>query len=586
MDFHLGVLPDRLAERYGDRPCMQVQRDGALRRFSYREFANIVRSMAARLDACGLRGGDRIALVGENSPEWLLAYFAIMAVGAVAVPLDPQLSAEELGHLIAHSEARGAFSTIHARKAVEQAFHYDRPIIPLVPAEFDSGTPAPGPDRAGAGQPAPDLEPWGAACAASADRAASILYTSGTTGTPKGVVLTHRNFLFDGQGAAEHIYVFPDDNSFSLLPLHHAYSFTCTLVALLSGVVVTLPTSLRQDAVRTAMRETRVTILPAVPLLMDHLVRGIREGIAAQPPARRAVARFLVALAGRLRPVIGATAARRIARPVLAQLGRLRLIIAGGAALSEDSAEFFHRLGVTVLHGYGLTETAPVISFTPGPWRPEDGVGKPLRGVEVRIATPNAEGIGEILVRGDCVMAGYDRAPEETSAVLRDGWLNTQDLGKLDGRGYLHLFGRSKHVIVLKSGKNVYPEDLEAVAGRSPLIREICVIAGTEPDGAEFPFGIIVPDPDKLPPTVPRDEARSRIADELARLSRGLPLHRRLARFDLVEGPLPLTTARKIRRHLVQAAYRFEAGEAVRVMAIPRPALTADLKLPRTNRLA
>lgn len=569
---HLGELPARLSQAYGDRPALQVQRGDGIFRWSYREFAQVVARMARRLEGLGLGPGDRFVVSGENSPEWVAAYFAVVATGAIAVPLDPMLTDEELQVLIAHCSPQGAFASERLLAPIQKAMGDDKPAIGLVPSEFRL--------------PEGSVEEPPYAVPESAGAIASILYTSGTTGKPKGVMLTHRNFLFDATRCIEIIYVEPGDNSFCLLPLQHAYSFTCLLIAMLSGVPATLPVSLKPDSVVATMAATRVTILPAVPLLIDHLARGIQDKLTQLPPAKARVVKGLIRLSAALRPILGAGVSRRLCAPILSQLGGLRLVVAGGAPLIPEAAEFFHGLGVTVLNGYGLTETAPVLTLTPTPWRPGDGVGKPLRGVEVRLKEPNSEGVGEVEVRSECVMAGYYLNPEATDAVLADGWLNTQDLGRLDERGVLHLMGRSKNVIVLPSGKNVYPEDLEVQYGQSPLIQEICVITGREADGTEYPFGVLVPDrkafAEQHPDAPAFSDWNALVGKEIMRLSRGLPDYKRLKRFELIGESLPTTTTRKIRRHLVQAAYSFQDGKAVRAERFTRPPLTTELPVPES----
>jgi long-chain acyl-CoA synthetase len=539
---HLGLLPERLAEVYGDRPALQILRDGQLKRLSYRDLARQVASLACALQALDVRPGDRVLLVGENSPEWIVAAFAIAAAGAIVVPLDPQATEAELWNLSAHAAPRGAFMAPRLRPVLQAALGSDAAfMIDLIPAGIvrDEDPAQELPD------PLAGMDP--------ARTVAALLYTSGTTGRPKGVMLTHRNLLFNAERCAEVLYVKPHDNGFALLPLHHAFSFTCLLVTLACGGPATLPTSLKPDRVAAVMRETRVTALPAVPLLIDHLAGAIQEELDRLPPVRAWIMRGLIRISGALRPILGAGCSRRLCAPLLDKLGGLRLLISGGAPLSPASAAFFHALGVTVLNGYGLTETAPVLTLTPTPWRPGDGVGKPLRGVSIRLGPPNAEGLGEVLVRSEGVMLGYYRDAEATAEVLEDGWLNTQDLGRIDERGRLHLHGRSKHVIVLASGKNVYPEDLEAHYGASPLIQELCVLPGRAPDGSEFPLGWIVPDRRAFAAQHPEAQApeaiREVLSRELVRLSQGLADYQRLKRFEVSEEPLPRTASRKLQRH-------------------------------------
>lgn len=569
----LGALVARMAEAYGDRPALQVPRDGALRHLSYRDLALEVARGARGLRSLGVQPGDRVVLLGENSPEWIVAAFAVFAAGAIAVPLDPQLSPEELETLLAHGAPRGAFASPRLVPMVQQALGASGFVISLEAAPgFTLALPTPpepvDPDLPASDLPALDpslLEPLAPGPSAldsllleplAPDTVAALFYTSGTTGSPKGVMLTHRNLLFDASRCAEILYAKPGDNAFLVLPLHHVYSFTCMLVVLSCGGPATLPLSLKPESVLSIMRETRVTVLPAVPLLIDHLTRGTEERLAALPTLPRGLMRGLIRLSAALRPILGARLSRTLCRPVLERLGGLRLVIAGGAPLNPESTRFFHALGITVLNGYGLTETSPVLTLTPKPWREGDGVGKPLRGVELRLGPPNSEGLSEIFVRSDCVMAGYYRDPEATAAVMQDGWLNTQDLGRLDARGALHVLGRSKDVIVLASGKNVYPEDLERHYARSPLIRELCVIRGRDPHGAEFPLGVLVPNLAAIPESGMSPEAlRKVLAQELTRLSQGLSDYKRLKRFEVSLEPLPVTTTRKLRRQRIQEAF-------------------------------
>lgn len=533
---HLGSFLDALNARYGDRPALSILRGDRMVTHRYCDVHARAGQMAAHLETLGIAPGDRVAILGDNSPEWLMASFAIARRGAVAVPLDAQLTQGEITHLLDHSEARAIFAAERWVKALEAAGRHH--VLTLAPATFESLDlpPAPPVKRSG-------------------DDLAAILYTSGTTGSPKGVMLTHRNLLSNVWGCSEVLYIEPQDVLMSLLPLHHAYAYTTTLIALGAGLPVVLPHSLKPDSVVAALQAGRVTALPAVPLLVDHLARGIRERIDAQPPLPRTFARLLLGLARFVRPRVGARAARAIARPITKRLGCLRGLVVGGAALTPDSATFFDSLGIVVMHGYGLTETAPVVALTERPWRPGAGVGRPLQGVEVRIDAPDAEGVGEVLVRGPNVMAGYYRNAAATEAAFADGWLRTGDLGRLDEAGRLQLSGRSKDVIVLSSGKNVYPEELELHYGQSELIAELCVVTGHAEDGSEQPLGVIVPSPKvhaRL--DVATDDAMRRlIGGELSRLSTGLADYKRLKRFVLQSEALPQTTSRKVRRHVVQA---------------------------------
>ncbi|HEY9897990.1 MAG TPA: AMP-binding protein [Pantanalinema sp.] len=542
----LGRLPERMAAAYADRTALVMRRGPELSRWTFDDLAARVNGMVARLEAEGVRAGDRVALMGDNSPEWILAFLAIVTLGAIAVPLDTQLTPEELARIFAHAEPTCAF--VGAR--LLSTFPPGRTLIPLAPEEFLT-------------QAAAFASP------ALPDDVAALLYTSGTSGNPKGVALTHRNLWADALGCAEVLYVKPEDVSLCLLPLHHAYSLTCALVALASGISLAFTPSLKPDSILKTLHDAKVTAIPAVPLVLDHLARGIEDRIAELPKTRQWIARGLIGLGRRLRPLLGAHVARWVCAPIVRPFGRLRGLIVGGAPLNPASAGFFHALGLTVLHGYGLTETSPVVALTPSPWRPGDGVGAPLRGVEVCIHDPADDGIGEIWVRGPNVMAGYFRNPEATAHALKDGWLRTGDLGRRDARGYLHILGRSKDIVVLPNGKNVYPDELEQHYGRGEAIAEICVVPAQGPDGAEYPLGVIVPDPAALDrllgPGRSAEAVRDLLSEEIKRLSTGLADYKRLKRFEVQDAPLPRNNARKVLRHAVRSAL-----EAARAHQAPR----------------
>ena len=492
-----------------------------------------------------------MALSGENGPEWVAAFFGIVSLGAIAVPLDPQLAPPELQRVLAHTRARGLIASdwILARAASGEM-----PAMALSLAAVGALDPvaaASGPQSLAA---APGAEsPPCARTVAGSDEAAAILCTSGTGGAPRGVVLSHGNLLANTAAIAQVLYVKPGDVLGSLLPLNHAYALVCSLMALVSGVPLAFADSLRPDVVSRTLVEARVTLLPAVPLVLDHLARAVQEGIAAQPPIRRWIARRSVQVASWLRDRFGVRPARILCAPILARLGPIRGIVVGGAALRPEPVLALRALGIAIAHGYGLTEASPVVTLTPGNWRPGDGVGLPLPGVAVRIADVDVEGFGEVLVKGPNVMRGYLDDAAATAAVLGDGWLATGDLGCFDARGYLHLSGRKKNVIVLASGKNVYPEELEAHYGASPLLAQICVVAAQDDAGAEIPLGILVPSQAALAEDQDPEALDHLLAQELARLSVGLADHKRLKKFEVQREPLPLTPSHKIRRHLVRS---------------------------------
>jgi len=548
-------IPGRVAaaaEAFGDAVAMQAKGAAGYVRLSHREVAERAAAAARGLTALGLKPADRAILLSENRPEWGVAYLAITAAGGTAVPLDPQLTDSEIANCARHA---GAGLVITSGRFRQRLAALAGQGLPTTLVDLDGG---PGAlsfaalTEQGAGTPLPEIP---------ADLPASILYTSGTTGTPKGVVLTHGNFLANAQSVLDFGLCRPDDNLLVLLPLHHSFAFMANfLVPLLSGACTTYPESLKTPDLLSCMQETGVTVLVGVPQLYAMLHRGIWEQARRRPAPARAAFRLLLAVSGRLLPLTGERAGRLLFRQIHRRFGgRLRLLASGGAKLDAALAADFRRLGFPVLEGYGLTETAPVVSFNP----PEDpvleSVGRPLPDVEVRIGVPDGDGVGEILVRGPNVMPGYYRNPEATAEALRDGWLHTGDLGYLDERNYLHITGRAKEVIVLPSGKNIYPEEVEAHYLQCPYIKEICVVGAETGGGSgmatESLRALVLPDFEYLK-AQRLSSAREAIRWDMENYSRRLPAYKRVTGFSLVKEPFPRTRLGKIQRHRVQELYR------------------------------
>ena len=551
---------ETVASRQPDQVALQIQGEEGYRSLSFGELVRYARLLAAALVRAGLRRGDRVALISENRPEWTAGYFAIVAAGGAAVPLDVQMGDAEAANLLRHAECR---------MAIVSGKHCGRPLwtaqetpAPFTLVDLDG-------DPAGSGAlswPA-ILRETGEAEGAplppvAEDDLASILYTSGTTDAPKGVMLTHGNFLANVRSVQAFGLISPGDNLLGLLPLHHAFPFTVQLIVLLSGAQITFAASLKGPELMACMRETGVSVLVGVPQLFAMLRRGILDQIDRRPRAGRVLLRGLLRLSGRLRPHgvnLGALAFRAVHRRFG---GRLRILASGGARLDPVVAREFLALGFCMTEGYGLTEAAPVVCFNPlGRMRP-GSVGVPLPGVEVKILDPGPDGAGEILVRGGNVMRGYYRNPGATAEVLREGWLHTGDLGHLGADGYLTITGRAKEVIVLSSGKNVYPEEVEEQYLKSPFIKEICLISQTTDRGGvakEGLLALVLPDLDQL-----RARGITNIYEtvrwDMENVGRDLLPYKRPTGLVIVKEGFPRTRLGKIQRYLVAQRYRAEGA--------------------------
>jgi long-chain acyl-CoA synthetase len=553
---------ETVAAAQPDRLALQIKETTEYRRLTFGELARDARTLAGALVAAGLAPGDRVALMCENRPEWAVAYFAVMAGGGTAVPLDVQLGDAEVANVLRHAGCRAAIGSDKQVPRLLAAAH-DAPLALVVDLDAHAdgertlayrGLVAK-PDLAH--RPLPRVED---------DALASILYTSGTTGNPKGVMLSHGNFLANVESVMRFRLVNAADNLLSVLPLHHAFAFTVQLILLFTGARVTFPPSLKGPDLLACMHETGVTVLVAVPQLFYLLHKGIFDQIGKRPLLVRLLLALLLRLSGALRP-----AGVNLGRLVFGQVhrrfgGRIRIMASGGARLDPLIASDFLALGFTLTEGYGLTETAPVVAFNPLERVRPGSVGVPLPGVEVQIVGADPEGVGEIAIRGPNVMPGYYRQPEATAAVMRDDWFLSGDLGYLTPEGYIVITGRAKEVIVLSSGKNIYPEEIEEQYVKSAYIKEICLVpqighrAGASVEGL---LALVLPDLDAF-----RAKALTNIAEtirwDMENVGRDLPAYKRPTGLRIVKEGFPRTRLGKIQRHLVHQQFQQELSREAR----------------------
>jgi long-chain acyl-CoA synthetase len=456
----------------GDRPALLALHKEDVESWSYDELADHARRLAGGLIDAGVGRGDHLALFAANRVEWIIACLGAIGAGAAVVPLDAQIGDEMLAYALADSGAEFVFAT------GEGAGRLERLGIEATPRQvlLDAGEEDERSWRRlladGDAEELPQPEPE--------DRAA-LFYTSGTTGTAKGVPLSHRNLMFELNTLLEADLLTDDDRVMLPLPLHHVYPFVIgMLTPLAAGLPIVMPNALTGPQITRALQEGEVTLVVGVPRLYDALYSGIEE--RAKSGGRIAARLFEtgVGLNVWLRRRLGLRIGEPLLRPVRNRLGpNLRVLASGGAALDPELAWKLESLGWQVAIGYGLTETSPILTLNPPDGKKLESVGRPIPGVEVRIdpsAMPDeSEGggerqegqsdesgeEGEILARGPNVFAGYRNMPEETAEVLSDdGWYRTGDLGYLDD-GYLYVTGRASTLIVTEGGKNVQPEEVE-----------------------------------------------------------------------------------------------------------------------------
>lgn len=519
------------AEKYRDNTAFNYF-DRSWKKITYWELLAQTQGIALHLIKTGVRKGDRIAIVSENRYEWCSAYLGIARAGGIAVPIDAQLGSNEVENLLNDSGTSLVFLSDKTKENVPGS---------VMSISFDST----------------EFSEICGACAfgsfpeLDSEGVASIVYTSGTTGLPKGVMLTHRNFCSDAEALINAGVVTHEDNVLSILPLHHTYPFMCTfLVLLFLGATVTYPIGMKGPELISTMKEKGVSVLVAVPQLLELMRNGMLKKIDEMPISPLLL--FLFWMSGALRRLSDINIGKVIFGSAHRAFGdRFRFFACGGARLDPEVMKDLEAIGFTVLEGYGLTETSPVVTFNPVTKRKPGSAGTPLPSVELKIVNPSEAGQGEIAIKGPMVMKGYYKRPEATAEVIRDGLFMTGDLGYVDTEGYLFITGRSKEVIVLSSGKNVYPEDAEKEYLKIPLIKEICV-TGVEKKGiVESLHGIIVPNLDYA-----KTEKIGNVGDalkwEINRVSTALPSYMRLKGFTLVADALPRTRLGKLKRYQIR----------------------------------
>jgi len=531
-------------DRWPERPAIVVQGKETVTRIDYRLLHARAEAMAERLASAGVRAGQRCALLGENGPDWITACLGVLRLGAVAVPLDRTYAPAQVAILLADSEAVCIVCSAAYRGVAEAALEGGSAPVTLLAMEQA--------DPAAGAAALPD-------CPERAEEAALLLYTSGTTADPKGVVVTHGNILAAVDGIAAVLPLGERDSNLGALPLFHILAQVSAIYLPLSlGACVVLLEEVSGGEVLRAMREQRITILCSVPQFFYLIHERIAQEIGRASRPKRALAGALVALSGFARDRFGVNLGRRLFRRVHDMCGPdIRFFVSAGAAFDPAIARQLYRFGFDIIQAYGLTETTGAATVTPPGDNRLGTVGRPIPGVSV--AVRGADGAacaagqeGEVVIAGPTVTPGYHRRPDATAEAFDGDWFRTGDLGVMDEAGHLRITGRSKDIIVLGSGKKIYPEEIERHLERSPFVKEVCVVGRRPPGRAlgEIVHAVVVPDMDVLR----RHQVvnvRQYLRNEVETLSAQLPAHQRVMGFDLSMQDLPRTTTRKIKRFVV-----------------------------------
>ena len=534
----------RLAMR-GEKVLFRYFQGGEICEMTYAAFAEEVRRLAGGLTALGL-AGRRIAVIGETSPRWLATYFAVLASGGVIVPLDRELDDAAIVGFLTSVEAS---AIVHAEGFTERFASLPFPHC-LTHRIAMTGDEKAGYDAVLARCPDDYRFPPVSDITALAE----LLFTSGTTGTSKCVMLSQQNIFASVNGVMYHMNITGDDVSVSILPVHHTLEICCLIVQMSVGVTICI-----NDSIPHLMRNLKL-FRPTGLLLVPLIVQTMYKRIWAEAEKKKMAGKLKAGLRmSALALKMGVDKRETLFAEVLAAFGgRLKKIICGGAPLDPELVCRFEEFGVHIYEGYGITECSPVVTFTPYYARRYGSVGTPLSCCEVRIAevskTDSGYAEGEILVKGDNVMLGYLNNPEANAAAFtEDGWFRTGDIGYLDRDGYLYITGRLKSVIVLHNGKNVFPEEIEERMNDIEGIAECVVVGRPRPDGEVALTAVVYPDlPDDQRNTEGYRMAHDRIAEAVRSMNRRLPAFKQVKEVEIRTEPFEKTTSHKIKRHLVK----------------------------------
>ncbi len=501
---------------------------------SYRDLLARARAVALRLQHAGVRPGDRVVLAGQNHPAWGIVAFGCFLARSTIVPLDIALDADAVRNIIAKARPRLCVVDKSMRERMPTA---DAHVEAVTVLDLHL-TAASGPGIAST-EPLP-----------RGDDVASILFTSGTTGTPKGVMLTHRNFCALLASLQTTFSTYDDDSMLSVLPLHHTFEFSCgLLMPLASGGRVYTPDALTGERVLAALAAGKITAIVGVPALWQLLERRITQQAHDRGDVSQAVFQLALKANRAFGRRTGMSFGKLVLKPVHDGLGgHLRVIISGGSALPPSAHQLFQGLGLPLAEGYGLTESAPVLTVAEGRMDlPAGTVGKAIPGVEIKLMeTDPKTGVGEVWAKADNVMKGYFEDDAATRDAIVDGWLRTGDLGKIDDSGVLRLVGRNKDVVVSATGENIYLDDIEKKLEAIEHTSELTLLGIADPRGGERLAMVAVPS--DLSP-----DGRALALVALKARVQKLPAYARPAVIELADEALPRTSTRKVKRKQLRA---------------------------------
>lgn len=546
-------LVKRYSDKYSDEIAFEYKENPSSEshiKITYSQFASDIKSLGTALINTGL-SKKKVAIISPNRYEWCVSYLAITTSDMVVVPLDRALPDNEIEDLIVRSKAQAVifdkkYTEVFSKLAKEKKSNLSQYICMDNIDEFTTYS---------------SLIQKGHSLLVNGDtkydnvvidnkKMSIMLFTSGTTSISKAVALSQSNICEDIYALAQMTDIRKDDTFLSFLPLHHTFESTCTfLYGTFSGITVAFCDGLKY--VQKNLAEFKVTGFVCVPLMLEIMYKKIKKGIEEQGKTKL-VATMSKISNGLLK--MGVDIRRKVFKQILDNLGgKLRILIAGGAAMSKDAIQGFLDLGINLLQGYGLTETSPVVAGENDKCKRCGSVGFPLPGINVKIDNPDKDGIGEIAVQAPTVMLEYVDNPEATNEVLKDNWFYTGDLGYFDKDGFLFITGRKKDVIVLKNGKNIFPEEIEILINKLPYVSESIVFGRPLEDGDYKICAKIVYNREvinEMFPNISKEDLYKKVWDDIKEnVNHKMPAYKYIREIILTDTPLIKTTTQKVKRH-------------------------------------
>ena len=540
--FHINTM------RYPDNTCWKEYSPKEIS-LTYKEAEEKVKEVSSWFLSLGVKKGDKIIVSGKNSVAWAVTYIAVQYAGCTVVPLDSSLHDEDFIKFALFSDSVVLVADNDRMKKVAGSL----PMLGYASLE-ENGT-------------YPSImtlsAPYRDGHVMTEDDVAAILFTSGTTGTPKGVMLTNKNIVSDIFISQANMNIYPSDVFYAILPIHHAYTMLAVFMeGLGSGASVVYGKKLVVSQMLKELKEAKVTMFLGVPMIFNKLYAGLLAGVRKKGVVVYGLIRFLMGISGFLKKAFGLKVGKKMFGFLLKNLSleNCRICICGGGPLPSSTFRGFNELGLDFVQGYGLTETSPITHLNPIYAFKVESVGKNVALTEAKIVDADSEGNGVIYIKGPQVMKGYYKNQEATDEILdKDGWINTGDVGHIDSEGYLYLTGRAKSIIVTDGGKNVFPEEIEDKFQLYDDIEQICIIGYVKDKAlkAEGIRAIIYPSKN-VRETMKDDEIQKKMEGIISDVNKNLQAYKKISMVTVAKEPLEMTSTKKIKRFVVAKQYKLD----------------------------